>query len=442
MAIVIGLTGLCGVGKSTVANKLANLGCEVIDADVLAKICLYNHAKKHFHPTEHKWMKDGKLQLDIVAKEVFADYDAYLELIGWLWPETQEMMQARVYDSDSDYIVYDASMLFEAEAHLKCDLTIVVTSEDETAKARAMQRSGWTEEQYCSRTKEQMPQKDKAALATFRLHNPESCTKEQLELATERLFNELVVKREPLWRQLRRGLGSSIMNLDEAWWYANLWWHGDAIEHFDAFEPVRRHLDQEGRFYHTSSHIQRMLRQYANACTVKSAYMDPRVVGWILTHDLIYVPGADNNESQSLVGLRQLLRCTHAYNEADNVDQVAIESTAHHLPITKSELPYMERELVHMLHDLDLEILAAPRDEYDRYREGVYAEYHGVYKGDQAFYHLWLKGRSEFLLKTIGRPHVFKTIVFRRLYEDHAVANMKYELANLMTSNMDCGIKD
>lgn len=187
--VVIGLTGNTGAGKTTVANKLRALGCEVADADSIAKGILIEDSEglRREHPL---WFVDGQLSFRRIAEDVFTSRTRYDEYCHYLWPKTQARVREMIAASQAEYFVYDAPLLFEAESEGICDLTILVTADDAVRKARALARSGWTSEQYDQRQEFQWTQEDKADRATLRLHNDGSLA--DLEANTERLLKEAV----------------------------------------------------------------------------------------------------------------------------------------------------------------------------------------------------------------------------------------------------------
>jgi predicted metal-dependent HD superfamily phosphohydrolase len=77
--------------------------------------------------------------------------------------------------------------------------------------------------------------------------------------------------------------------------------------------------------------------------------------------------------------------------------------------------------------DIDLSILGAPLDEYQRYARAIHDEYVPAATTDQRF----RVGRLEFLRRVVSRPHIFLTPDARRRWDDVARANMRWEIEEL-----------
>lgn len=102
--------------------------------------------------------------------------------------------------------------------------------------------------------------------------------------------------------------------------------------------------------------------------------------------------------------------------KADHIADM-IRATATHAPSPDPS--------TRLLLDLDLRILGAPADIYDRYAEAVRQEYAFVPEA------LWRPGRAAVLRTFLERPAIYQTRHFARLYEHVARANIAREIAAL-----------
>jgi len=418
--VVIGLTGNTGVGKTTVANKLRSLGCEVADGDVIAKTVLVEDSEplRRDHPN---WFVDGQPSFRRIAEEVFAGRDLYDAYCRYLWPRVRARVQEMIQTSQAEFLVYDASMLFEAGSDVVCDLTVLVTADDAVRKERALARSGWSSEQYDRRQGFQWPQEEKACRATLRLHNKDGV--DELEAKAESLLKQLVPR-------MLQG-GSKLASLEDAWLFANRWWLADSLDQLSAFYEVAAVMKARGG-YHSLSHIERMLAKYRQYCEVTGERPDPRLISWIFAHDLVYQPGAPDNEAESVIKMDRLLETMSAYRRIEPDDRTAIKSTKTHLPVDPSCLDEPSLvDSIHLLHDLDLEILGSGRKVYEEYSGAVYAEYLDSSDDPADFPRLWSLGRAAFLEAMLNRKQIFKTAYFADL-ESQALENMRTELARVL----------
>jgi predicted metal-dependent HD superfamily phosphohydrolase len=224
---------------------------------------------------------------------------------------------------------------------------------------------------------------------------------------------------------------SSITGLEKAWSFANRWWLADPLKAAEGFAQVVGVMEARGG-YHSVSHIERMVDRYGQWCNVVVREPDARLLAWIFAHDLVYTPGAPNNEEESANRMESLLQEMGASRRILRDDRLAIESTKTHEQVAKEELeePTLS-EAIQLLHDLDLEILGSSRGEYEEYGAAVYAEYFSVSDDPLSFHQRWLEGRSAFLKAMLGREVIFKTPLFS-MFDAHARDNMRDELEKIL----------
>lgn len=168
------------------------------------------------------------------------------------------------------------------------------------------------------------------------------------------------------------------------------------------------------RHYHAMPHIEACLELFERH---RHLFVDPVAVEWaIWFHDAIYDPKRGDNEQASAELARSLLTGVIG---AEKIDKVAalIMATTH-----KSAVADPDAQL---LTDIDLSILAAPVEDFDRYEKQVRLEYEHV--PDDAF----RAGRSAFLRSFLKRPTLYATQLFREAYEARARENLARSLARL-----------
>ena len=144
---VIGLTGLSGSGKSTVADIFKSRGAAVIDCDVLArsvtekgKPCLNELADEFGGEI---LQNDGSLNRKALAKIAFSTDESTKRLNKI----THAYIMKEIEKSISDYkaagkktILLDAPQLFESGADKMCDFTVCVIAQRNTAEQRIILR--------------------------------------------------------------------------------------------------------------------------------------------------------------------------------------------------------------------------------------------------------------------------------------------------------------
>ncbi|MDX2221824.1 MAG: hypothetical protein SFV21_03680 [Rhodospirillaceae bacterium] len=177
----------------------------------------------------------------------------------------------------------------------------------------------------------------------------------------------------------------------------------------DAYAEPQRH-------YHTWAHIVAVL---AAAEPFAAVLARPR--GMYLAcvfHDIVYVPGAADNEIRSAEWLRSA-------QARGGIDADAADLTAALALIEASGGEGVAGLDGDAFWDIDRAILAAPADDYAAYARAVRREFarFGDFK-----YRL---GRRRFLHGELARPHIFRTADYRRNAEGQARANLAAERDDL-----------
>lgn len=160
---MIGLTGPTGAGKSTVAAAFLELGCAVIDADLLAREAVQSPdciAALSREFGADIVFEDGTLDRHLLAKRAFSSPERTGRLNQITHPAIKEETVRRIGElrhSAVKAIILDAPLLFESGADSLCDTTVAVTAPPETRLKRIMRRDGITKEAAEERMNAQNP---------------------------------------------------------------------------------------------------------------------------------------------------------------------------------------------------------------------------------------------------------------------------------------------
>jgi dephospho-CoA kinase len=174
---LVGLTGNIGSGKSTVARMFAARGIPVIDADALARE-LQAPGQPAYAEIAAAWPEavtpEGPLDRRRLADIVFADPTARKRLEAMMHPRIQTLSRARADAFAREghaLVIYEASLLIESGRDNEMDALIVVTASAATRLARVVARDKVREEDVHARMRAQLPQEEKARLATYVIDN-------------------------------------------------------------------------------------------------------------------------------------------------------------------------------------------------------------------------------------------------------------------------------
>ena len=168
----VGLTGGIASGKSTVAAKLRELDCPVLDADTLGHELLergqdaYNEVVSEFG----KEVLDtyGNVDRGRLGHIIFADASKRARLNQILHPRILDVVRkwftAQGHEGGPELAVVEAALIIEAGYNKELDRVIVCWCPPEQQLQRLLER-GLTAEQAKLRIAAQMPMEEKRRLA-------------------------------------------------------------------------------------------------------------------------------------------------------------------------------------------------------------------------------------------------------------------------------------
>jgi predicted metal-dependent HD superfamily phosphohydrolase len=189
-----------------------------------------------------------------------------------------------------------------------------------------------------------------------------------------------------------------------------LWSRSGGTDAEQAYADLARCYAEPTRHYHTLQHVRRCLRDLDWA---RAEIPDIDAVELALwCHDLIYVPGAEDNEQRSAGWLRHW-----SGNRIGATERIAglILDTAHAgIPATLAG---------RFTVDIDLAVLGCTRTRFRRNGVLLRAERPDL---DELAYDA---AERAFLCALLARPRIYHTDLFHDRYEAHARANLAWRLA-------------
>ncbi len=196
--LLVGLTGGIATGKSTVSEILRELGCEIIDADRLARDVV--------EPEQPAWKQivaefgggvvtaEGALDRKKLGAIVFADPERRKRLEAITHPAIRARFQARLDELTAQgfagIVVFDAPVMIESGNYKHMDRLVVVVTDDATQAARLQERDGTDEVEGRRKIASQMPLAEKAQLADYVIDN--SGAREATAAEVRRVFAALM----------------------------------------------------------------------------------------------------------------------------------------------------------------------------------------------------------------------------------------------------------
>ena len=145
-ALIIGVTGGIGSGKTTVADLFSSLGVPVIDADELARQVVvpgqpaYEEILQYFGPTV--MTKSGELDRRRLRARVFSDSAKRARLEAIVHPRVYAKMEQQLACLDTPYAIVVVPLLIESGGVELVDRVLVVDSPEELQIERTYRRDG------------------------------------------------------------------------------------------------------------------------------------------------------------------------------------------------------------------------------------------------------------------------------------------------------------
>jgi dephospho-CoA kinase len=198
----VGLTGGLASGKSFVGRALVEMGCMLIEADLLGHQVMARGAEAYDSiVAEFPGVLDheGKIDRRKLGTLVFANPELLEKLNAIVHPAVRARSRrlAEVYASRAPdgICVYEAAIIIETGSFREYDRLIVASCTEEQQVERAVLRDHLTREEVCNRLRRQMPLEQKVKYADYVIDT--SGTKEHTLAQTRTVYASLRSLQQP-----------------------------------------------------------------------------------------------------------------------------------------------------------------------------------------------------------------------------------------------------
>jgi dephospho-CoA kinase len=200
--VIVGLTGSIGMGKSTAAKMLREMGVPVYDADaaVHALQAPNGPALPAIEAAFPGVVKNGVLDRQALGARVFGNKEALRRLEAIVHPMVQQRQRAflrRAALAGEKLVVLDIPLLFEGLGERRVDATLVVSAPAFLQRRRVMARPGMTAEKLDGILRQQVADSLKRRKASIVI--PTGMGLAPTRTALARAVKELRARRGRFW---------------------------------------------------------------------------------------------------------------------------------------------------------------------------------------------------------------------------------------------------
>ncbi|AJH14738.1 dephospho-CoA kinase [Myroides profundi] len=194
MALIVGLTGGIGSGKTTVAKMFEEEGIPIYIADDRAKQIMDRaDVVEAVQGIFKENVKTGDvLDRKKIREIVFHDKELLNKLNSIVHPEVRKDFEQWKEENDAfPFVIKESAVLFENNLHKECDLVILVTAPEEVRVKRVMERDGVSSDNVKSIINNQMKDFDKIPLSNYVITN---INKDLVKKEVKMIINDIIIK--------------------------------------------------------------------------------------------------------------------------------------------------------------------------------------------------------------------------------------------------------
>jgi len=203
--LLVGLTGGIATGKTTVSDLFRRLGCEVIDADRLAREVVEPGEPALARIVEEFGREvlqaDGALDRKKLGAVVFGDASRRQRLEEITHPAIRDRFLRRLAELEArgfeGIVLWDAAVMIESGGYKSMDKLVVVATDEATQAVRLRARDAIDLAEAERKIRSQMPVAEKAKLADYVIDNrgDRASTERQVREVHAALLRDLAARR-------------------------------------------------------------------------------------------------------------------------------------------------------------------------------------------------------------------------------------------------------
>lgn len=203
--LVVGLTGGIGMGKSAVAQRFAEHGIPVFNADLCVHQLYEGAAVAPLEAAFPGVTREGRVDRTLLSKTIAGSPERLHQLERIVHPLVveAELDFLRVQEKNGARLaVLEIPLLFETGADARVDVTVVVSAPQDVQRTRVLARPGMTVDKLEHLLARQLPDGERRARADFVVDSGTSL--EHMRIEIDRLIESLKSKEGRVMDRLRR----------------------------------------------------------------------------------------------------------------------------------------------------------------------------------------------------------------------------------------------
>ena len=187
----LGITGVFGSGKTTVAKLIAKHGYKHINADEVGHKLLNKKSikEKIIKKFGKKILTNNRINRAKLKRIVFNHHNKLVKLNKIIHPSIIKEIKSIIKNSKNKKIIVDGALLIEAKCQNLFDKLIVVKINKKEQLRRALKKKKYTKQEMYNIISSQLPQKEKLKYADIIVDNSGSLekTKKQVDRILRKL---------------------------------------------------------------------------------------------------------------------------------------------------------------------------------------------------------------------------------------------------------------
>ncbi|MFO7850883.1 MAG: dephospho-CoA kinase [Bacteroidota bacterium] len=177
MIFRLGVTGGIGSGKTTVCKTFKVLGVPVFSADEEGRVIMDKNTrlKEDLNKlVEEDLYVSGELDRRRLASIIFNDSEMLSKVNKLVHPLVFESYRKWREQQQSDYVIFESAILFEAEAEEHVDKILAVVAPLEERVQRVMERNKMSRQQVMERVQNQISDEEMIKRSDYQINNADA----------------------------------------------------------------------------------------------------------------------------------------------------------------------------------------------------------------------------------------------------------------------------